>query len=65
MVMLKIVSAPISIPFFRHLHMQVLFFLQYSRHVSFGMAIPPTAGFRNRQSLGICRFFYYINFHRR
>ena len=40
MVMLKIVSAPISIPFFQTSASAGVIFLQYRRHVLFGMAGP-------------------------
>ena len=44
MVMLKIVSAPISIPFFQTSVSAGVIFLQYRRHVPFGMAGPRKAG---------------------
>lgn len=62
MVMLKIVSAPISIPLFRHLHPQVSFFLQNIRHALFCMAAPLKQGLWNRQSFGNCRFSTITNF---
>ena len=40
MVMLKIVSAPISIPLFQASASAGVIFLQYRRHVLFGMAGP-------------------------
>ncbi len=65
MVMLKIVSAPISIPLFRHLHPQVSFFLQNIRHALFCMAAPLKQGLWKPAVLRDLPVSYYNKFHRR
>lgn len=65
MVMLKIVSAPISIPLFQASASAGVIFLQYRRHVLCGMALPLKQGPWKPAVLRESRFFYYNKFHRR
>ena len=65
MVMLRIVSAPISIPLFQTSAPAGVIFLQYIRHAHSDMAIPLKQGFWKPAVLRDLPVFYYNKFHRR
>lgn len=62
MVMLKIVSAPISIPLFRHLHPQVLFFAVQAPCAIRHGSPPETGALETGSPSGIAGFSTIINF---